>query len=176
MRLLAALCLCVLPVPPVAAQTPMDSTALVASREELRRAIGAWDVVTEFLNLDGSIARREAGSYEFAWSVPDRVISGRSELPGLQQRSAILFYVDEASRTIEMVSVGADGRLWVMTGPLGGSTRSTAPYRTGDGGTAQLRFTSFNVTWDRFESRMEYSTDGGSTWLPGNHQVFVRRM
>jgi hypothetical protein len=40
----------------------------------------------------------------------------------------------------------------------------------------QLRFTRFNVTDDRFESRMEVSTDGGSSWRPGNHQVFKRAM
>ena len=39
----------------------------------------------------------------------------------------------------------------------------------------RLRFTRYNVTPDRFESRMDYSTDGGATWTQGNHQVFVRR-
>jgi len=39
----------------------------------------------------------------------------------------------------------------------------------------RLRFTRYNVSQDRFESRMDYSTDGGATWTQGNHQVFVRR-
>jgi CubicO group peptidase (beta-lactamase class C family) len=43
-----------------------------------------------------------------------------------------------------------------------------------DGSTLQLRFTRYNVEPDRFESRMESSTDGGATWTQGNHQVFVR--
>ena len=38
----------------------------------------------------------------------------------------------------------------------------------------QLRFTRFAVTPDRFESRMEVSLDGGESWKPGNHQLFVR--
>jgi hypothetical protein len=75
-----------------------------------------------------------------------------------------------------MASVGADGHLWVMAGPAGGETRTTPPTPLSDGSTMQLRFTRFNVTDDRFESRMEISTDGGSSWRPGNRQVFKRAM
>lgn len=158
----------------LAAQEPEPSFEMQHSVEQLRAAIGRWDTTTEFLNPDGSVARSVEGSYAFDWVVPDRVVSGRSEIPELGQSSGILFYVNEAKQIIEMVSVGGDGRLWVMTGPLGGETRMTSEYATADGGTGQLRFTRFNVTADRFESRMEYTRDGGATWLPGNHQVFRR--
>lgn len=107
--------------------------------------------------------------------VPDRVLSGRSDIAELQQTSAILFYVDAKRRHIEMTSVGADGRLWIMTGPLGEETRYTQEFDTTTGGKGQLRFTRFNVRPDAFESRMEYTEDGGATWKPGNHQVFRRR-
>jgi hypothetical protein len=72
-----------------------------------------------------------------------------------------------------MVSVGGDGRLWIMTGPLGGETRTTEEFNTA-GGTGQRRFARYNVTGDAFESRIEYSDDGGATWKPGNHQTFLR--
>jgi hypothetical protein len=61
-----------------------------------------------------------------------------------------------------------------MTGPLGSETRTTRPFTSADGGESQLRFTRYNVKPDSFESRMEYTSDGGETWLPGNHQVFTR--
>jgi hypothetical protein len=112
--------------------------------------------------------------YELSWVVPDRVVSGRSEIPELKQVSAILFYVNETHKTIEMVSVGSDGRLWVMTGPLGQEVRMTNEFLTAAGGKGMLRFTRFNIAPDRFESRMEYTEDGGVTWKPGNHQVFRR--
>jgi hypothetical protein len=73
-----------------------------------------------------------------------------------------------------MVAVGPDGRLWIMTGPLGGDTRYSQEYEDSGGGTGQLRFTRYNVTEDGFESKMEYTDDGGETWKPGNHQVFRR--
>ena len=148
--------------------------AMEASVGQLRSVVGQWDVVTEFLNDDGSVARTVNGSYEFSWVVPDRVLSGKSEMPELKQMSAILLYINPARREIEMASVGADGRLWVMTGPLGGETRTTEEFKTADGGTGQLRFTRFNVSADAFESKMEYSGDGGKTWQPGNHQSFER--
>jgi hypothetical protein len=65
--------------------------------------------------------------------------------------------------------------LWVMTGALGDSVRSTPTVTLADGTRLQLRFTRFNVATDRFESRMERSLDEGKSWQPGNHQVFRRR-
>ena len=61
---------------------------------------------------------------------------------------------------IEMAAVGADGRLWIMTGPLGGEERLSQEYQTVEGGTGRLRFTRYNVSPDAFESRMEYTEDG----------------
>lgn len=148
--------------------------ALQHSVEQLRSAIGRWDVVTEFLNEDGSVAKSVTGTYEFSWIIPDRVVTGKSEIPELKQVSGILFYVNEAKQYIEMVSVGGDGKLWTMTGPLGKEERFTQEYKTTDGGTGKLRFTRFNVAADTFESKMDYTEDGGKTWKPGNHQTFRR--
>jgi hypothetical protein len=87
----------------------------------------------------------------------------------------MLFYVNETKGLIEMASVGKDGHLWVMTGPAGAEIRTTPDTPTADGKTVKLRFTRYNVTPDRFESKMEFSHDGGLSWTQGNHQVFVRR-
>jgi hypothetical protein len=157
------------------AQIDAAQKALNASVSELRHVIGEWSVVTEFLNPDGTVARTTNGTYTFDWVVPDRVLAGRSEMPELKMSSGILFYVNEARQVIEMVSVGRDGVLWIMTGPLGGDARHTPVYKTDEGRDSQLRFTRFNVTADRFESRMELTDDGGKTWRPGNHQVFQRK-
>ncbi len=154
--------------------TAADDDPLAASVAQLRHAVGTWHVTTEFLDADGNVARSVPGTYRFRWVVEDRVVAGESELPDLGLSSGILFYVNERNERIEMVSVGPDGRLWIMSGPLGGETRHTQEYETAEGQTAQLRFTRYNVERDRFESRMEYTSDGGVTWLPGNHQVFER--
>ncbi len=156
------------------AEPPDKEAALQHSIEQLRTSVGRWDVVTEFLQEDGSVAKSVIGTYEFSWVVPDRVVSGRSEIPELNQVAGILFYVNERKARIEMVSVGSDGALWTMTGPLGGEERFSQEYKTTDGGTGQLRFTRFNVTQDAFESKMEYSENGGKTWKAGNHQTFRR--
>lgn len=145
-----------------------------ASIDQLRNAIGRWDVVTEFIAADGSIAAKVAGSYEFSWVIEDQLVAGRSDLPELEQSAAILFYIDKAEEEIEMVSVGGDGKLWIMSGPLGDETRYTQTFETADGGTGQLRFTRYNVTDDGFESRMEITEDGGANWRPANHQLFRR--
>ncbi len=142
--------------------------------EQLRHALGDWSVTTEFLNEDGSVAKAVQGTYRFNWVMPDRVLSGQSEIPELKQRAGILFYVNEKRLTVEMVSVGADGRLWTMTGAAGEEVRTTPPFQGADGKESQLRFTRYNVKPDSFESKMEYTRDGGKTWLPGNHQVFRR--
>jgi hypothetical protein len=147
---------------------------LGAAVAQLRQAVGLWDVTTTQYGEDGKAAGVAAGTYRFDWIVPDRVLAGRSDIPDMKQASGILFYVNERRSTIEMASVGADGNLWVMTGPAGGETRTTPATPLADGRSMQLRFTRFAVTPDRFESRMEVSLDGGESWKPGNHQLFVR--
>lgn len=82
--------------------------------------------------------------------------------------------MNEKKQTIEMPSVGADGNLWVMSGSAGGQVRMSQVFRGADGVDTQLRFTRNKVKQDSFESRMDYSRDGGKTWLPGNHQLFRR--
>ncbi len=153
-----------------------DSAARVAvGIAQLRHALGSWDTTTEYLRPDGGIALSVQGTYTFEWVVPDRVLAGRSEIPKLKQVSGILFYVRPDAGIIEMSSVGRDGQLWVMTGRIDGEVRGTPDTQMPDGSTIRLRFTRDAVTPDRFESRMEYSSDAGGTWTPGNHQVFTRR-
>ena len=159
---------------PFAEASESPPSQLAAAVAQLRQAVGLWDVTTTQYGEDGKVAGVAAGTYRFDWIVPDRVLAGRSDIPQMKQTSGILFYVNERRSTIEMASVGADGHLWVMTGPAGGETRTTAPTPLADGGNMQLRFTRFAVAPDRFESRMEVSLDGGESWKPGNHQLFVR--
>lgn len=151
-----------------------EQARLEASVQQLRDAVGDWAVTTEFLNEDGTVANTAEGTYHFEWVIEDRVLSGYSEIPDMDMRSALLFYVNENKGTIEMVSLGKDGKLWIMTGPLGSETRYSEPFATQSGGQAQLRFTRFNVNENAFESRMEFTEDNGETWKPGNHQVFRR--
>jgi hypothetical protein len=151
-----------------------DETGFQAAVDELRHVVGEWAVTTEEIDPDGSVARTLEGTYRFEWVVPDRVVTGRSDIPQLARAAALLFYVSESRQVIEMVSVSDDGRLWVMTGDLGNGTRYSQTYETQDGGSGQLRFTRYNVDTDRFESRMEYTSDGGETWAVGNRQVFRR--
>lgn len=157
---------------PAAAQEPEEISPAVA---QLRHVQGEWDVTTTFYLPDGTPGRAFEGSYRFDWVMEDAILSGVSTIPAFAQTSGLLFYIREATGEIEMTSVGPDGRLWVMTGPIGAEVRETPAVDMPDGSTLKLRFTRFNVTPDRFESRMERSIDGGATWVQGNHQVFVRR-
>jgi hypothetical protein len=151
-----------------------DKAAVERAIQQLRDTHGRWSVTTEFLKPDGSVARTATGTYSFDWVLEDRILRGESAIPELGTRSGILFYVNESRSEIEMASVGRDGQLWVMTGPANGETRTTPDQTMPDGSRMRLRFTRYNISRDRFESRMEVSTDGGATWTPGNHQVFAR--
>ncbi|MCI0390860.1 MAG: hypothetical protein MOB07_19110 [Acidobacteria bacterium] len=155
-------------------QPTANPNGLTKAIQELQHAHGMWAVTTEFLKPDGAVARTVKGTYRFSWIIPDRVLAGQTDIPELKQTSGILFYLNERRKLIEMASVGGDGNLWVMTGVAGSDIRTTKPFPTADGKTSQLRFTRYNVKPDSFESKMEYTEDGGKTWLPGNHQVFRR--
>ena len=161
--------------PQDAVEAPKRDARIAHGVEQLRYTAGDWSAVTEFLNEDGTVAASTEGSYSFHWVVPDRVLAGESEIPALARKSAILFYVNVDKLLIEMSSVGADGELWVMSGPIDGEVRSTTSKTLPDKSTMELRFTRSAVEPDRFESRMELSSDGGKTWKPGNHQVFSRQ-
>ena len=159
--------------PPAAAQItpPTPSPAAV---EQLRHVIGLWNVETDFIGDNGTVAASVTGQYRFGWVVPDRVVSGMSTIPELNQASAILFFVRPSRHEIEMTSVGPDGTLWRMIGPDDSETRTTPNRTMSDGSTLMLRFTRYDVTPNSFQSRMESSTDGGATWSIGNRQRFVR--
>lgn len=174
MRLSVSFMLLVLAAGGVSAQ-PADPAALQRSVDELRHAHGTWTVATTFFKPDGTPTKTFQGDYEFSWAVPDKVLIGKTQTPELGMASGILFYVQPGKSQIQMNSAGGDGTLWTMTGPLGGDARSTGDIPMSDGTTQRLRFTRFNVSPDRFESRMETSADGGKTWTAGNHQVFTRK-
>lgn len=174
--LAAALFVTGLSHPAMAQDDPAPTDAVVSPAvEQLRHIVGEWDVTTTFYRDDGSSAGAFDGTYAFEWVMPDRIVKGMSKIPAFGGASGLLFYVRESTGEVEMVSVGPDGQLWTMTGPVDGETRQTPIVDMPDGRTLELRFTRFNVTPDRFESRMDRSTDGGETWVQGNHQLFVRR-
>jgi hypothetical protein len=162
---------------PSVLQSPSSqvSTAAIAKGvEQLRHVIGKWDVKTSFMNPDGTTAETVDGTYEFEWVVKDRVVSGKSDVPKKQMASAFMMYLHTRKSLIEMCSVGADGHLWVMTGPIDGDARTTPDTKMSDGSLVRLRFTRFNVKQDSFESKMESSVDQGTTWSLGNRQQFRR--
>ena len=74
-RFLIAGMMLVLCQPAFAAEATTE-TPLQRSIEQLSSSVGHWDVVTEFLNEDGSTAKTVAGTYAFSWVVPDRVVAG----------------------------------------------------------------------------------------------------
>lgn len=142
---------------------------------QLRHIIGEWDVATTFYRPGGTPGPTLDGTYRFSWVMEDRIVQGMSTIPQLEMASGLLFYLRDATSEIEMVSVGPDGQLWTMTGPQDSEIRETPVVEMPNGSTLKLRFTRFNVSDDRFESRMDRSTDGGQTWEQGNHQLFVRK-
>lgn len=159
---------------PFAQTADASVSPLAGAVQQLRHAAGVWEVTTTEYDDTGAVERVGCGTYRFDWVVPDRVLSGRSDMHEWKQSAGMLFYVNPTRSTIEMSSVGPDGQLWVVTGPAGSETRTTPLTQLADGRKMQMRFTRYGVTQNRFESRMEVSMDGGASWKPGNHQLFVR--
>jgi hypothetical protein len=134
-RLAALLSFLVLPFADASETAPIGYDTAV---QQLRSAVGVWDVETTQFADDGAVARVACGTYRFEWVVPDRVLAGRSDIPDWKQASGVLFYVNEDS-AIEMASVGADGALKLM------------------------RVTRFNVAPGRLEARMDVRAGSRAT-------------
>jgi len=169
--LVAILSLLVLPV---AQATESSKPDLSVAVQQLRQAAGRWNVTTTRYADNGAVAGVATGTWSFDWVVPDRVLSGKAVIPDWNQSAGMLFYLNERLFTLEMAQVGADGQLVVMSGPPGAASRSTPVVALPDGRKMVQRHTRFRVTPDRFESRLETSYDGGQSWKPGYHQIFVR--
>lgn len=161
--------------PPALAQNAPPPEPDPIAVEQMRHAIGLWDVETDFIGPEGKLLGTAKGEYHFEWVVEDRIVSGTSTIPAWDQTSAILFFVRPRDNAVEMTSVGPDGMLWRMIGPDDGETRTTPNVTMPDGSTMMLRFTRHGVTPDSFGSTMEISADGGETWRIGNRQRFVRK-
>ncbi len=71
---------------PVAAQAPATPPEPAPQAvEQLRHVIGLWDVETDFIGADGAVTQSFVGQYRFGWVVNDRVVSGMSTIPSLNQ-------------------------------------------------------------------------------------------
>lgn len=172
MKLLVAFLSCmVLPLAEAAEAAPPELSTAV---QQLRQAAGRWNVTTTRYAENGAVAGVATGTWSFDWVVPDRVLSGKAVIPDWGQSEGMLFYLNERRFTLEMAQVGADGQLVVMSGPAGTETRSTPLVALPDGRKMVQRHTRYRVTADRFESRVETSYDGGQSWKPGYHRLFVR--
>jgi hypothetical protein len=172
MKLLPALLsLLILPLAEATEAPPPEQSAAV---QQLRQAAGRWNVTTTRYAENGAVTGVASGTWSFDWVVPDRVLSGKAVIPDWNQSAGMLFYLNERMFTLEMAQVGADGQLIVMSGPAGTESRSTPVLALPDGRRLVQRHTRYRVTADRFESRMETSYDGGQSWKPGYHQLFVR--
>ena len=176
-KLVLPLALMAITAEPLAARDQAQAEEVVSPAvAQLRHVIGEWEVKTTFLKQDGTAAGTFDGTYTFEWVMVDQIVKGASTIPQFKMASGLLFYLRPGTNEIEMASVGPDGQLWVMTGPQDSETRETPVVDMPDGTTLKLRFTRYNVTENGFESKMERSTDGGETWVQGNHQLFVRRI
>lgn len=159
---------------PLAHATGTAPPGLESAVQQLRQAAGRWNVTTTRYAENGAVAAVATGTWTFDWIVPDRVLSGRSAIPDWNQSAGLLFYLNERLVTLEMAQVGSDGQLLVMVGPAGADSRTTEPVALPDGRRMVQRHTRYGVTADRFESRIDTSYDGGASWRPGYHQLFVR--
>ena len=74
-RLAALLSFLVLPFADASETAPIGYDTAV---QQLRSAVGLWDVETTQFADDGAVARVACGTYRFEWVVPDRVLAGRS--------------------------------------------------------------------------------------------------
>lgn len=161
-------------VVPLAQATDAAPPELSTAVQQLRQAAGRWNVTTTRFSDTGAVTAVATGTWSFDWVVPDRVLSGKAVIPDWNQSEGMLFYLNERLITLEMAQVGANGQLLVMSGPAGAESRSTPVVALPDGRKMVQRHTRYRVSADRFESRMETSYDGGQSWKPGYHQLFVR--
>ena len=159
---------------PLAEGAEMAPPSLASAVQQLRQAAGHWNVTTTRYGENGAVAGVASGTWHFDWVVQDRVLSGRAIIPDWKHTTGMLFYVNERRSTLEMASVDADGQLLVMSGAAGAEIRTTSAIALPDGRPMLQRHTRYGIAADRFESRMETSYDGGTSWKLGHHQLFVR--
>jgi hypothetical protein len=161
-------------VMPFAVAGELAPPAIQTAVQQLRQAAGRWTVTTTQYDSSGSVKAVASGTWQFDWVVPDRVLAGRASIPDWKQSTGILLYLNERRSTVEMATVGADGQLQVLAGAAGTDTRTSAAVALPDGRRMVKRYTRYRVEADRFESCLETSYDGGRSWQPGLHHLFVR--
>lgn len=171
MKLAAALLACL--VVSFAHASAPGNAATSGAVQELRLAAGHWNVTTTRYRDNGSVAGVATGTWQFEWVVPDRVLAGRYKIPDWKESAAVLLYVDASREALEMAAVGADGELVVMSSPASLGTHARRQAKAPEP-RALTRFTRFSIAEDRFEAKVERSLDGGRTWRPSEHHLFVR--
>ena len=110
---------------PFAEASEMAPPALATAVQQLRQAAGRWNVTTTRYAENGAVAARCVRHLALRLGRAGPRARGPLRHSRLEPGGGHALLRERAPFTLEMAPVGADGQLWVMSGPAGAETRTT---------------------------------------------------
>lgn len=173
---------------PVAAADPVETPdaqagdaaeARAALRAEQAQAlldyeIGLWDSRWERLDAEGNVTVSFTGTEHFEWYLGDKVVQLTTRIPELDQMSKSLRFFSPREQRIVFWAVDSNSDHWTMHQDVESGIIHSLPTPTAAGGEMTLRFTTTRKTADAFDVAMDYSLDGGDSWVRGMRQYLTR--
>lgn len=159
---------------PAAAQQSDDGLAAEAV-SILQDELGSWDSRWERLDADGNVTSVTEGVETFLPLNGERVHLLKTHIPAMNQTSNGLRFYNPVEKRLMLISVGADGRHFILREEVGGNVVLSDPYMSRNGSETILRFTTTSATENEKIIDHEFSTDGGKSWTLFRRQTMTRR-
>lgn len=142
--------------------------------ELLRKDVGIWKARWEFLDGEGNVASKAAGTQACEFTIKDRVLQIVIDVPELDLKSVTHRFFKPTDKLIHWLSVDKKGDFWhFIEDPVANTARSL-PHLNPDGTNSVLRFSSLRETVDETDVLMELSNDE-QNWIPIFRQYRVRQ-
>lgn len=155
----------------VAPEEPLPGEA----RKRLDTIVGEWESRWDWVDETGKVVYTEKGTEKAAFLIQDRVVEMTTTIVDRPAPTKAWMFFSTAEKKFYLVSVSREGDLWTFTGGLDKFVITSLPRTMPDGRQLMIRFSHDEVSHDQLGAVMEFSYDGGETWMVRCRQTLNRK-
>ncbi|MEZ5330605.1 MAG: hypothetical protein R2991_00830 [Thermoanaerobaculia bacterium] len=173
-RLATALLACAALTPLAALAQDAPASPPPEAVRRMEHVLGRWESTWEWVDAEGTVVYVEHGTETGRWALEGRLLELTTEIEGRDGPSKGWMFWNAPAERFQLVSVGWDGDLWILSGGLEEYVIASEPKAMPDGKTLQIRFTHGEAGPDTLTAVMEMRGSSEEPWTVRVRQTMVR--